>query len=264
MLVAYVAPTVSNIAISGASWLTADAGAACVDGKPARRSRINSAGAAQITLTHAAAFKPRVIAVLGLRGVAAGAIISATTGAGAALGGNSASQPVVRFADGTFGAWIVTAGTVSTATVRVTIAAAGAIDIGELVALPAVEVAAQPDWVDELVDPTETRLSLGAQPLSTPRQSYRRLAANLTSAAVGEVRGGGLADGMDWDHLRAALAGDRPCAAATRYQDGAGAVDAVALNRSACFGTGRLGPTAHLGGDWYGAAFSLTEAPAMA
>lgn len=264
MLIAYAAPAVTEVAIAGGAWLTADAGAACVDGKPARRSRLNSAGVAQITLTHAAAFKPRVIAILGLRGVAPGAIITATTGAGGALGGNSASQPVVRFADGTLGAWIVTSGAVSTDVVRVTIGAAGVIDVGEMVALPAVEVAAQPDWVDELVDPTETRLSLGAQPLSTPRQSYRRIAANLTTAAVGEARGGALADGMDWDHLRVALSGDRPCAAATRYLDGAGAVDPTALHRSACYGTGRLGPTAHLGGDWYGAAFALTEAPAIA
>lgn len=262
MLIAYSAPTLPAITLAGAAWLTADGGAACIDGKPARRARAN--GTPTITLTYAAAFVPRVIAVLGLRGVSVGDAVVATTGAGGALGGNAATQTAVRFADGSIGAWIVTDGAVSTSTVRIALGTTGTIDIGELAAMAAVDIDIEDDWAIDTIDPTATERTVGSQPSGVPRLPYRTLESTLAAAPLAQVRGGGLAGGMDWDQLRAAMAGNRRIAVAPRWHTPAGAVDADELNRTAIYGTARIGAIVHRGGNYYSAPLTVHEAPAGA
>lgn len=262
MLIGYSMPAVTGLALAGAAWLTADEGAACTDGKPARRARVN--GTPVFTLTFGAAFVPRVIAVLGLVGVAAGSTITATTGASGALGGNSATAAAVQFADGSIGAWIVTGGTVSTATVKIAIGATGVIDIGELVAMPAVEIDIESNWTDEPVDPSLSNLSLAAQPSTVRRQAYRRLECLMTPDGVAKARAGGLANGMDWSRLRVAMFADGRVVGIPRWLTPAGAIDTAELHQTAIYGTARMGGTGHLGGDYYGASLAFQEVPSLA
>lgn len=58
-------PSVTSVSITGGAWLTADGGAACCDGKPARKARLSwSAGNTTssyvtITINFATASPPR-------------------------------------------------------------------------------------------------------------------------------------------------------------------------------------------------------------
>lgn len=256
MLIGYSMPAVTNVALSAGTWLTADAGAACVDGKPARRARYSAAGAATITLTLAAAVPIRVAAMLGLRGVAAGTAVSVTAASGTVNG------TVQAFADGSFGCWFVLPEGAAGNSVAFQIGAGGTIDVGELVAMPAVDVAHESDWTDAVVDPSLSVLTLGAQRATVPRKAYRTFDGVLSADGVSPVRGGGLANGMDWEQLRTALLADARCVGIPRWQLPSGAVDAVALHRSALYATGRISGIAHLGGDFYSGAIALQEVPA--
>lgn len=266
MLIGYtpINSAVSGIAITGAAWLTPDGGAGCYDGKPARKARAD--GTPAITLTYASAFKPRIIAVLGLAGdVAEGVSIVATTGSGGALGGNAGTATVRRFADGTLGTWIVTDGSVSTSTVKIAIGATGQIDIGEIVALPAVEVLIDRSWAFDAPG-SSTRMYRGrsSQVSGVPGTDYRRLTASLDPSPVDQVRGGGLANGMDWHQLRAAFSGSARVAAIPRWKTTAGALDSDELNATALYGiVGSQGAITHQGGDQYSWSLGFEEVPAI-
>lgn len=263
MLIGYPPPALSSAALTNASWLTSDAGANLTDGQPARVSRIQTTGTPSVTLTFAAAFKPRLIALLGLGGdLQAGDIISATTGAGAALGGNAASQSVVALPDGSLAAWIVTGGTVSTSTVKITLARTGTLDLGEAVALPVVDIPHQSDWTVEVIDPSESQRTRGQQVVTRQRRAYRRMQFAPTPAALADVRGGGLG-GMDWQTLQAVVQGDVRVAAVPRWSTAGGAIDAAELHRTAIYGIARPGGIAHLRGPMYGPAggWSVEEVP---
>lgn len=261
MLIAHSMPAVTGLSITGGEWLTADGGAALHDGKPARVARLQAGSAPSITASFGSAFKPRIIGLLGLRGVAVGTIITAKGAGGAALGGNAGSQPVVRFADGTLGAWILTSDTVSTASVVVTIAGAGQIDIGELVAMPALEADINRDWVDGYVDPSEVSMGRGSQPAISYRTPYRTLTATLSPEGVARVRG---IDATNWQHLRAALAGGRRAVAIPRWRTPQGQIDVQELQATAIYCTGQIPSIGHLAGNYYGAEMTFQEVPAAA
>lgn len=261
MLLAYPAPAVSGISIAGATWLTADGGAACYDGRPSRRAR--ASGTPAITLTFAAAFVPRVIAALNLSGVAPGTSITATTGAGGALGGNSTSATAVQFADGSIGAWIVTGNTVSTDAIKISIGATGTIDIGELVAMPAVSLPIMDGWRIATVDPSVNTRTKGAQLNTVAHSAYRVLSATLAPMGVAATRNGGLGNGMDLMSLAAALRGGaRGCAIAHYLDLDTRALDPAMVNATALYGVATTLPDpANVQRQWSGADLVIEEIP---
>lgn len=254
-------PAVTNIALTGGTWLTADGGAALVDGKPARVARLQASGTPAIALTFASSFVPRIIGVLGLRGVAPGAAVRVTSPAG--LGGNAGTATAVRFADGTVGTWIVTAGTVSTAALTVSIAGSGQVDVGEIAAMPAVEIPIDAGWSQVLIDPSEIHRSRSGQVAATPRPAYRDLQVVYSLAKDHQVRGGGLAGGLDWEQLATRISGGRRCVAVPRWRT-AGALDPSKVNRTAMYGiAAELGEIEHVRGPWWRQAAAFQEIPAL-
>lgn len=253
MLIGYPAPEVTGIELNNGAWLTEGDGQQLVDGKPARIARIEQAdGDPEITLTFATAFTPRIIALLGLT-CAPGATVIATNGAGGDLGGNSAGGLAAQLPDGSIAAWIVTSGEIETDTVKVSIGATGTIDIGELVAMPAVDIAHDLQWSFERVDPSEFGRTRGGQPSGRALRTWRRLRVAFVPAAVAEVRGGGLVGGLDWDQLTARVVGGVGVVAIPRWSTSEGDVDAAELHRTALYGTATAGGITHLAGDNYGA-----------
>lgn len=252
-------PAVTLVTRANCTFADAGSEAALTDGQPANVCRINVTGASpSLQLTFGAAFTPGVICLLGLT-CAPGTIITATTGAGGALGGNSAGQAAVQLADGSVACWIVTSGAVATDTVKITIGVgAGVIDIGELAVMAAVEAAHTADWAYSRVDPSNSARTRGGQVVTSVRRSYRTLRVALSPAAIAEVRGGGLAGGQDWDQVSAALVADARCAAIPRWRTPAGAIDAAELHATAVYGVARQGGVAHVGGDYYGTENGLT------
>ena len=286
MVIAYGMPTVSGVYLhsggaAGQAWLTSDNGSACFDLKPARVSRLRWRNDAVPTVGHWVAVrvdlpltKLRVAAFLGLKGIPEGVMVRVygRRDADAAptytfLNTNQAN--VVRLADGTFAAWLLLhpdsepvkqlewrvynqVGAATWAT------AATTLDIGELMAMPAVDVPLGSDWSVERIDPSESVLSVASQVGTNPRQPYRRLTANVSIDSAAAARGGGLANGMDWDRLGAALTQDKRCVAIPRT------TDAAEIARTAIYGTGRLGQIQHLGGDYYSTSLMVAESPAIA
>lgn len=219
MLIAYPPPALNTVALTNATWAGTTSGK-LTDGQPATLARLTTSGTPSITLTFASAFVPRVIPLLGLRGaIAAGDIVTATTGAGGALGGNSASQAVVQLPDGSLACWIITGGTVSTTTIKITINRTGTLDIGEVAAMPGVDLGLRDGWTSERIDPSPKSRTRGQQVVTRTLRSYRRFSGLITPAAVEAVRKGGLAGGMDWDTLSARLSGGARCAVIPQYHD---------------------------------------------
>lgn len=244
-----------TVAIAGGAWLTADGGAACVDGEPARVARYQAAGVATVTLTLPSAVQVGVAAALGLKGVAVGAAITVTTG------GQVVPGMVQRFADGTLGLFVLVGGAAVSDTVQFSLPA-GTVDVGELVALPTTEVEHESDWSVEIVDPSEINRTRGSGLTTLQRVPYRRLEARLAAIGKAAVRQGGLPGGMDLDRLAAVSVGGRRCIFVPRYRSPAGGTDATELNASAVFGKGRIGTAQHVSGDWYRSSCSIEEVPA--
>lgn len=289
MLIGYSMPAVTAIALSGGAgyaWLTSDNGSACYDGKPARRARLRWRNDAVPAIGHTlsitldiASTPLRVVAALGLKNVPAGAKVEVYGKRAADAGntynfGGSNIGTVVKLADGSFAAWFVlpaTATAVEKIEFRFFNDAAGVtwatavttVDIGELVAMPAVDVDIEPEWAVEPVDPSQSSLSLAAQPSTVRRQAYRRLECSITPDGVAKARAGGLANGMDWSRLQVAMFGDARVVGIPRLLTPAGTVDTAELHRTALYGTARIGATGHLGGDYYAASATFQEVPAL-
>lgn len=255
MLIGYGMPPVTSVTLAaGSSFLTSDAGSALFDGRPARASRIQRAsGSPTLNLVLASAIVVRLVGLLGLN-LPEGVTISVAGSSGVTR----------KLADGTVACWIVLPAAAATASVSVVISSTqGMIQIGELVVMPASEVAHQSDWSIDLIDPTQTELSLGSQPASSVRQPYRRLSASFTPDGIEAARGQGLANGMDWERLRAAVAMDRRCVVVARWKTPAGAVDEVELSRTAVYGTARIAQIQHLDGNYYASSIVASEVPAL-
>ena len=255
MLIGYKMPAVNVVALAaGSAWLTSDGGSALFDGKPARATRLQrSSGNPTINVTLASAIVVRVIALLG---------VNLPEGVTVTVAGTSGVTR--RLADGTVACWIVLPVAAATASVSVVITTAqSVIQIGELVIMPAVEVAHESDWSVNLVDPSQSERSLASQLATNPRQPYRQLTASFTPDGLAVARGGGLANGMDWERLRFALAMDKRCVVIPRWRTTAGEVDAVELSRTAIYGVARIAEIQHLQGDFYGSSIVAMEVPAL-
>ncbi|WP_411832337.1 hypothetical protein [Pseudoxanthomonas mexicana] len=255
MLIGYGMPAVSSVSLAaGSSWLTSDVGAALFDGRPARATRIQrSVGNPTLSITLASPIVVRLVALLGLN-LPAGISVTAA----------GASGITRRLADGTVAAWLLAPPGSATSSISIVIGTAqGIVEIGEVVVMPAVEIAHQADWAVETIDTTETTRSLAAQPASSLRVPYRQLTASFTPDGPQNVRCGGLANNMDWEWLRMALAQDRRCVAVPRWRGASGGVDAAELARTAIYGVGRVGAIQHLGGDYYASGITVAEVPAL-
>lgn len=283
MRIGYTSPAsvvASSQTFSG-SWLTADGAAACYDGKPSRKARMQWRSDAVPAVDHfvgvdlvfTAPTRIGVVALLGLANVPVGTklIINARRETDPAnnydLGRGTNQATVIEFADGTRGCWIV-APLDNTPVVRVGFRiyndvagatwanAATTIDIGELVAMPAVEIEHESSWDMPLVDPSSGGRSRGSQSYVSRRTPYRRLQAAFPPEYVNKVRGGGLANGMDWTKLAYAVAGQRRMAAIVRT------LSQAETNATAIYGTAALSGERHAGGDYYSAGIVVEEEPA--
>lgn len=265
---------------AGASWLTADGAAACYDDNPARKARLQWRNDAVPAIAHYVevdftipSTPLGICAILGLTGVPAGAVVhvygkrAADAGVTWDFGGQNTAT-VVQFADGTYGAWFVLpagAAAVEKVGFRFYNNAAGAtwataattIDIGELAAMPAVEIPIDRGWSQQRMDPSTRSLSRGSAPITNNRRPYRELRCVFSRAPEASVRFGGLANGMDWDRLEAALGGNARCVVIPR------AADQARINATAQYGiAGSIGATQHLSGPFWSKEMTFQEVPA--
>lgn len=291
MRIGYSPPAVTAITLSGGAgtaWLTSDGGAACHDGKPARRARFQWRNDAVPAIAHTVSITLDIAstvlgtaAVLGLKGVPAGAKVhvygkrAADAGTTYDFGGNNTST-VRALADGTTAAWFVLpAG--STAVTKIEFrffndnagatwaTAATTVDVGELVSMPTVDCRIDAGWNQRYVDPTVASSTRGGQVNAVPQTPYRTLACTLSLTTEAAVRYGALAGGMDWDRLDVALAGTRRCVAIPRWETapGSGVPDPAKLSAHAMYGAAvELGETTHLRGPWWGKTLKFREIPA--
>ena len=263
MLIGYGQPADIVPTVSGASVTNVDA---LVDGQPASVARIGG-GAATVRANWGVATPIRIVGVLGLT---CDAGISMTlTGKRSgdsdypyALGGNSVMQPVVQLPDGSRAAWFVLPeGNDPLVGLELSIAL-GYFDIGELVVMRGVEVAIKGDWESDRIDPSLSSRTIGAGINTVERRSYRRLRVGFTPDGLAQVRGAGLANGMDWETLVAAVIGWRRAIAVPRWKEG-GAINAAELHRTAIYGKAAAGAIGHLGADYYGNGWTFEEVPPL-
>jgi len=236
MLIAHAMPTVTHVALTGGTWLTADTWKALTDGRPSRAARIQRSGTVTLTVTLNPAIVPGVIAVLGLN-VPAGTTVTA----------GGANGTTHALPDGTTCAYLLPTGTAPVSTLTVTIAGSGLLQLGELALMPAIDVPIEPDWSVELIDPSESTRDRSSQIATAARIPYRRLQAHLQAQGAATAR--------TWEHLRMALTGNRRAIAIPRH------ADPDSLHHTALYGVGRIGTIAHLGGNWFSAPLTFDELP---
>ncbi len=226
MLIGYGMPAVQSVALVGGNWLTADAGAALFDGKPARRSRIARTGALSVNITLTAAVVPRIIAVLGLN-----------LPAGVAVTAAGATGTTVQLPDGSVSAWLFPTGAASVSSVSVEIdTPAMTVEIGEIAVLRAVDVGIADGWAVTTIDTSVHTRTKGAQLNTVEGPRYRRFTGNLSARPTDVAHNGGLA-GADWDALVLALQGRRRGCIVPEYSRAKGGpIDPVLAARSAIYG----------------------------
>lgn len=279
MLISYDRPKdlVCSLIGSGAAWLSDDAGAALTDGRPANVSRIQWLSGDQTTAselilraTWGTALVPRVLGLIGLT-LPVGTLIKLAlrrpADAGYTYQVDTYSQRVVQLPDGSRCAWFVlpaaldaVIGTgfqiLNDVNGSATIAAGSAFDVGELWVGPAVEIPHEKDWTRAFNDASRKSRSKGGQLYTVQQRGWRTLQATFAYAAMEAVRQGGLANGMDWETLEAALAGGAPCVGVTRFDS------AAEIQRTAIFGTATLAGMRHLSGPLYSGGIQFEEVPA--
>lgn len=263
MLIGYGQPVLTPTIAGGAAANLQ----ALVDGHPASIARISGgAGSVNLRADWASAVPVRIVAALGLTCPASTALTLTGKRAGDpgytyVLGGNAATQTVIQLPDGSRAAWFVLPAS-NTPLVGLQLAiAANAFDIGELAVLQAVDVPHQIEWALERIDPSLMERTLGGGLNTVQRRAYRRLRASLTPAALADVRGAGLAGGMDWDALSQSVLGGARVAALPRWHTTTGALDPTELHRTAVYGVASMGGVGHLGGNYYDAGVTVDEVP---
>ena len=269
MLISYSMPPISAVGVTGGSWLTADFGTALYDGKPARRARlIWNAGTTvadymTIPITFSSPSLLRVFALLGTS-LPPGVRIPFVTPSGTSYGGTTGEAMTTYQPDQTTAAWAIgdlDAIADTGCTIRIyndcngtPWAAYGAtFDLGEVWMGPAVELAHQADWINDLQDPSELVLTALSQPSSVMRSAYRTLDIPVVATSSIEVFSQGLANGMDWYRLQSALAGNSRCAVVVRR------TPEFTLYQ---YGFGQLTSIRHQGGDFFSGQFKHQEVPA--
>ena len=248
MLIGYGQPAITPSAVGAAAVnLTA-----LIDGRPSSLCRLlGGDGTVQLRADWAAAAPIRIVAALGLT-CAPGTALQLTgkragdAGYTYALGGNAATQTVVELADGSRAAWwVLPAGNTPLVGLQLQVAS-GEFDVGELVVLQGVEVPHEPGSSGDRIDPSVVERTLGGGLNVVPRRTYRRLRAKPTTDYLAAVRGGALANGMDWDRLVYALSASTRIAVALHWSD------PVELHRTALYGRAATAAITHRGGTMYG------------
>lgn len=264
MLIGYGQPAGIVPTMTGAAGINLPA---LLDGAPASIARISGgAGSASLRLDWAGATPVRIVAALGLTCPAGTALTltgkrASDPGYDYTLGGNAATQTVVQLPDGSRAAWyVLPAGNTPLVGLQLVVGA-GAFDIGELTVLQAVDVALDKGWSMEEIDPSMSDRTLGGQLNVVERRSYRRLVGQMSLSPISAVRGAGLANGMDWEKLAAALRGNRRGAVVHRWQQGDGAINAAELHRCAIYGRGSLGAAKHASGPYSARPLVFEEVP---
>lgn len=245
-------PAVQLVSLVGGTWLTADAGAALFDGRPARRSRIGRTGALAVNIVLAEAIVPGVIAVLGLN-----------VPAGVAVRAAGASGVTVRLPSGSVCAWLFPTLAVPTASVTVEIdTAVTNVDIGEVAVLRAVDVGISDGWGVATVDGSVHVRTKGGQVNTVAGAVFRRFTANLSARPTEIVRKGGLA-GTDWETVAHALSGLARGCVVPQFRDmGSKAFDPVLAARSAIYGYAVQLPTAeNVSRQYFGGYIEFEEIP---
>lgn len=219
-------PAVASVALSGATWLTDDQGAALFDGKPGRAARVQRTGALSITATLAQAIVPGIVAVLGLN-----------VPAGVAVRAAGATGTTVRLPDGSVCAWLFPQGAAQVAAVSVEIdTTVTNVQIGEIAIFRAVDVGITDGWAVGLMDASVHTRTKGGQMNTVAGALYRRLTATLSGRPTEVVRKGGLA-GTDWECVAAALGGGRRGCMVPQYRNMATkAFDPMLAARAAIYG----------------------------
>ncbi|MHC6216758.1 hypothetical protein ACVQEN_06005 [Stenotrophomonas acidaminiphila] len=226
MLIGYGMPAVQSVALVGGAWLTADAGAALFDGKPARRSRIARTGALSINITFAGTIVPRIVALLGLS-LPPGVPVTAA----------GASGTTVRLPDGSVCAWLFPTGAASVSSVSVGIdTTAATVEVGEIAVLRAVDVGIADGWAVATIDTSVHTRTKGAQLNTVEGPRYRRFTGNLSARHTDVAHGAGLG-GTDWDAVVLALQGRRRGCIVPEYsRTKGGSIDPALAARSAIYG----------------------------
>lgn len=241
---------------------------ALTDGRPSSVARVHSdAGLVRLRLGWASPAEIRIAGLLGLSCAAGTPVRLVGRRAGqdefdAPLGGNSALQPVIALSDDSLAAWFIVDRGLALTGVQFEIEASD-FDAGELVAMPAVEIGHQVGWSLESVDPSVRERTLGSGLNVVARRPYRVLRADMTPLRAAEVRAGGLGGGMDLERLRHRLSGGRRVVAVPRWGAGTGVLDVGELHATALYGQAALGAATHLGGDYYGGAWTFEESPPL-
>jgi hypothetical protein len=225
---------------------------ALADGRPSSVCRLlDGIGAVQLRADWAAATSIRIVAALGLT-CAPGTVLQLTgkrAGDGGydyALGGASTTQTVVELVDGSRGAWwILPDG--NDALIGLQLQVSGdAFDVGELVVLQGVEVEHEPGSNSDRIDPSVAERTLGGGLNVVARRTYRRLRVKPTADYLAAVRGGALANGMDWERLIYAMSASARVAVVPHWGS------AVDLHRTALYGRAVPAAIAHKAGSMYG------------
>lgn len=248
MLIGYGQPAIT-LSVSGATAVNIGA---LIDGRPSSVCRfLGGAGSVQVRADWAGAAAVRVVAALGLS-CPAGTVLTLTgkragdAGYSYALGGASATQKVVELVDGSRAAWWVLPVS-NTPLVGLQLAvAAGAFDMGELAVLRGVEIDHEPGSNSDRIDPSIVERTLGGGVNTIARRTYRRLRVKPTSDYLNSVRGGALANGMDWERLVYAMTASGRVAVATHWASPA------ELHRTAIYGRAAPAAIAHKAGSMYG------------
>lgn len=275
MLIGVNQPSPIAFSLNNATWLSADAGTALVDGRPSRRSRIGwpagtptLAQSIDLRAFWATPTLIRIVALLGL-GIPAGVRMElrgrrqADAGWTYALGGLALTQFTVALPGGAVCHWIVLPTGLDPLVGlewRIFNDRAGAtwavggtpVDIGEAVAMPAADLPHERSWTLRLVDPSRLTRSIGGQVSGAIRTPWREASLGLVAADLAAMRGGGL----DWQVIEAGAAGGRRVVAIPRH------MSAADLHRTAIYGVAQIDASTHLGGDQYGSRITLSEVPA--
>jgi len=247
-------PAVETATLTGGTWLTADQGGALFDGKPARASRVRRTGDLAITVTLAQAIVPGIIAVLGLS-VPAGVEVRAA----------GATATTVRLPDGSVCAWLFPAATAPVAVVSVEIdTTAVNVDIGEIAIFRSVDLGISDGWGVVTIDTSAHTRTKGAQLNTVAGATYRRFTCNLSGRPTELVRGGGLAGGVDWETIAAAMAGRRRSCLVPQFRDIASKVfDPELAARSAMYGYPTQLPSAeNISRNYFTGSLEYEEVPA--
>lgn len=276
MLISTDRPAITWTLPTGGSWLT-DADA-LTNGRPSSVSRLQWLSGAQdtdsvLTLrgSWSAELVPRVLCLLGLT-VPVGTLVTLAfmrpADSGYTYLEDEPSQRVVQLPDGSRCAWFVLdedLDAVIGVEFRIhndvdgdaVISADSTLDIGEAWIGGAVEVLHEKGWKNFQTDPSITRRSLGSQLFTSERRAYRSLQMTFVASPLPQVRGGALANGQDWETLRAQLRAAARCAVVPRF-------DTVAeIHRTALFGAATTADITHLTGPLYSGGLGVDEVPAL-